>query len=163
LDAVRADLARTELRAPVEGQVLGLMNQTVGGVIQAGQKIMDVVPEDEHLILEAKIFPHLIDKVRSDDEVDIRFSAFAHSPQLVISGKILSISKDLLNDPPPSMTPTYYLARVVVTADGMKKLGNRQLQAGMPAEVVIKTGERSLMTYLLHPLIKRMAASMKEE
>lgn len=163
LDAVRADLARTELRAPVEGQVLGLMSQTVGGVIQGGQKIMDVVPEDEHLILEAKIMPHLIDKVRSDDSVDIRFSAFAHSPQLVISGKILSISKDLLNDPPPSLTPTYYLARVAVTPEGLKKLANRQLQAGMPAEVVIKTGERSLMTYLLHPLIKRMAASMKEE
>ena len=162
-DAVKGDLARTEVRSPVEGQVLGLMNQTVGGVIQGGQKIMDVVPEDDHLILEAKILPHLIDKVRSEDPVDIRFSAFAHSPQLVISGNILSISKDLLNDPPPSLTPTYYLARVVVTPEGMKKLGNRQLQAGMPAEVVIKTGERSLMTYLLHPLIKRMAASMKEE
>jgi protease secretion system membrane fusion protein len=82
---------------------------------------------------------------------------------LVVDGKILSISKDLLNDPPPSLTPTYYLARVVVTPEGMKKLGNRQLQAGMPAEVVIKTGERSLMTYLLHPLVKRIAASMKEE
>jgi membrane fusion protein, protease secretion system len=162
-DAVKADLARTEVRSPVEGQVLGLMNQTVGGVIQGGQKIMDVVPEDDHLILEAKILPHLIDKVRSDDPVDIRFTAFAHSPQLVVDGKILSISKDLLNDPPPSLTPTYYLARVVVTPDGMKKLGNRQLQAGMPAEVVIKTGERSLMTYLLHPLVKRIAASMKEE
>jgi membrane fusion protein, protease secretion system len=162
-DAVKADLARTEVRSPVEGQVLGLMNQTVGGVIQGGQKIMDVVPEDDHLILEAKILPHLIDKVRSDDPVDIRFTAFAHSPQLVVSGKILSISKDLLNDPPPSLTPTYYLARVVVTPEGMKKLGNRQLQAGMPAEVVIKTGERSLMTYLLHPLVKRIAASMKEE
>lgn len=162
-DAVKADLARTEVRSPVEGQVLGLMNQTVGGVIQGGQKIMDVVPEDDHLILEAKILPHLIDKVRSDDPVDIRFTAFAHSPQLVVAGKILSISKDLLNDPPPSLTPTYYLARVVVTPEGMKKLGNRQLQAGMPAEVVIKTGERSLMTYLLHPLVKRIAASMKEE
>jgi protease secretion system membrane fusion protein len=162
-DAVKADLARTEVRSPVEGQVLGLMNQTVGGVIQGGQKIMDVVPEDDHLILEAKILPHLIDKVRSEDPVDIRFTAFAHSPQLVVSGKILSISKDLLNDPPPSLTPTYYLARVVVTPEGMKKLGSRQLQAGMPAEVVIKTGERSLMTYLLHPLVKRIAASMKEE
>ena len=162
-DAVKADLARTELRSPAEGQVLGLMNQTVGGVIQAGQKIMDVVPDDEQLILEAKVLPHLIDKVRSDDPVDIRFTAFAHSPQLVVSGRILSISKDLLNDPPPSLTPTYYLARVVVTPEGMKKLGNRQLQAGMPAEVVIKTGERSLMMYLLHPLVKRIAASMKEE
>ncbi|MCL1861299.1 MAG: secretion protein HlyD, partial [Proteobacteria bacterium] len=57
----------------------------------------------------------------------------------------------------------YYLARVSVTEEGMKKLGKRQLQAGMPVEVVVITGERSMLTYLLHPLLKRMASSMKEE
>jgi protease secretion system membrane fusion protein len=68
----------------------------------------------------------------------------------------------LLIDPQPP-GETYYLARVVVTADGYKKLGNRQLQPGMPVEVIFLTGERSLLTYLLRPLTKRMAASMKEE
>ena len=58
---------------------------------------------------------------------------------------------------------SYYLARVVITPEGMKELGTRQLQAGMPAEVVIKTGERTVLTYLLHPFLKRMAASLKEE
>jgi protease secretion system membrane fusion protein len=58
---------------------------------------------------------------------------------------------------------SYFLARVQVTPEGMKTLGARQMQPGMPAEIVIKTGERSLLTYLIHPLTKRMAASMKEE
>ena len=63
----------------------------------------------------------------------------------------------------PQTGATYYLARVAVTAEGMKTLGKRSLQPGMPVEVVFKTGERSLLTYLIHPLTKRIAASMKEE
>ena len=94
---------------------------------------------------------------------DVRFSAFAHSPQLVVAGQVQSISSDLLTEQQGSMMVSYYLARVSVTPQGMKELGSRQLQPGMPAEVIIRTGERSLLTYLLHPLTKRLAASMKEE
>ncbi|MFM8866616.1 MAG: secretion protein HlyD, partial [Limnohabitans sp.] len=94
--------------------------------------------------------------------VDIRFNAFAHSPQLVLDGRVLSVSGDLLTDP-ASPQMSYYLARLEVTPEGLQKLGNRQLQSGMPAEVVIRTGERSMLTYLLHPLTKRMARSLKEE
>jgi len=72
------------------------------------------------------------------------------------------VSGDLLNDLQQPQY-SYYLARVQVTPEGIKTLGTRQMQPGMPAEIVIKTGERSLLTYLLHPLTKRMAASMKEE
>ncbi|MGD9550259.1 MAG: HlyD family secretion protein, partial [Burkholderiaceae bacterium] len=104
----------------------------------------------------------LIDKVHAGLPTDIRFSAFAHSPQLVVPGKVESISGDLLTDPQNPQI-SYYLARVSVTPEGRKILGQRQLQPGMPAEVIIKTGERSLLTYLLHPLAKRLAASMKEE
>ncbi len=163
--ALKAELERTDIRSPVAGQVIGLSVQTVGGVVQAGQKLMDIVPGDESLLLEIKIAPHLIDKVREGLPADIRFSTFAHSPQLMIEGKIQSISRDLLTEPQPTAAgnPSYYLARVVVTPAGMEKLGDRQMQAGMPAEVVIKTGERSLLTYLLHPLMKRVSASMKEE
>jgi protease secretion system membrane fusion protein len=72
-----------------------------------------------------------------------------------------SISADILTDP-VSNAP-FYLARVSITPEGMKTLGKRQLQPGMPVDVVIKTGERSLLTYLLHPLVKRISASLKEE
>lgn len=163
LVAVRADLERTEIRSPASGQAIGLAVQTVGGVIQAGQKLMDIVPEDEPLLLEAKIEPHLIDKVRTGLKTDVRFNAFSHSPQLVIEGEIMSVSSDLLTEQVGGGQISYYLARVKVTPEGMKVLGNRRLQPGMPVEVIVKTGERSMLTYLLNPLTKRLAASMKEE
>ena len=160
--AVTADLDRMEIKAPANGQVVGLSVQTVGAVLQPGQKLLDVVPDQQTLLLEAHIPPHLIDKVQAGLMADIRFNSFAHSPQLVVDGKVISVSGDLLNDPQQPQF-SYYLARVQVTPAGMKTLGARQMQPGMPAEIVIKTGERSLLTYLLHPLTKRMAASMKEE
>lgn len=156
------DLERMIIRAPAEGQVVGLAVQSVGAVVGGGQKIMDIVPNNESLILEAHVAPHMIDSVHVGREVDVRFSSFAHSPQLVVQGKVDSVSADLIYEPGANSMP-YYLIRASITPEGMKALGNRQMQPGMPAEVMIKTGERSLLTYLLHPLLKRMAASMKEE
>jgi membrane fusion protein, protease secretion system len=130
-------------------------------VVQPGQKIMDIVPENEPLLLEARVAPHMIDRVHAKLPVDVRFSTFAHSPQLVVEGQVVSVSGDLLTDQQSQIS--YYLARVQVTPEGLKTLGKRQLQPGMPVEVVFKTGERSLLTYLLHPLTKRMSAAMKEE
>ncbi len=159
--AVTDDLDRMVIRAPAEGQVVGLAVQHVGAVLAPGQKLADVVPQNETLILEARVPPNLIDKVHAGLAVDTRFSAFANSPALVVQGKVDSISADLLTD--PQINQSYFLARVSITPEGMKQLGNRQMQAGMPAEIIVKTGERSLLTYLLHPLVKRVAASMKEE
>jgi len=161
LRAVENELGRTEIRSPATGQVVGLAMHTVGGVIQPGQKLMDVVPTGEPLLLDAHVPPRFIDRVQNELPVDIRFSAFAHSPQLVVEGRVASVSGDLIAENPN--LPPFYLARVAVTPEGMRELGRRQLQPGMPAEVVFRTGERSLLTYLLHPLTKRVAASMKEE
>lgn len=158
--ATGEELKRTAIRSPAEGQVVGLTVQTVGAVVAPGQKLMDIVPENEALLIETRVEPHLIDKVKADALADVRFSSFAHSPQLVVEGRILSISNDVIAEP---NVPPYYLARLAITPPGMEILGKRQLQPGMPVEVVIKTGERSMLTYLLHPLIKRIAASMKEE
>lgn len=160
--AQKADLQRVEIRSPAAGQILGLTVQTVGAVVQPGQKLMDVVPDQQSLVLEAHIAPHLIDKVHAGLSADVRFNAFAHSPQLVVEGKVLSVSGDLLGDP-QNPQAVYYLARLAVTPEGLKVLGSRQMQPGMPAEVVIKTGERSMLKYLLSPLTKRLAGAMKEE
>jgi len=159
--AAQEELGRTIIRAPAEGQVVGIMEQTVGGVVGAGQRLMDIVPQDERLVLETRVPPHMIDRIQPGLITDVRFSAFAHSPSLVVQGRVDSISTDLITDPRTNMP--YYLGRVSITPEGMKELGNRQMQAGMPAEVVIKTGERTVLTYLLHPFLKRMAASLKEE
>ena len=155
------DLGRVEIRSPASGQVIGLAFQTVGGVIGPAQKLMDIVPVGQALLLEARVMPHLIDRVHVDLPVDVRFNSFSNTPQLVVDGKVVSVSTDLLTDNKTGQT--YYLARVGVTPEGYKKLGKRQLQSGMPVEVIFLTGERSMLTYLLSPLTKRMAASMKEE
>ena len=159
--AAEEELGRMEIRAPSAGHVVGLAMQSAGGVIQPAQKLMDIVPEGAALTVEARVPPQLVDRVVSGQPVDIRFSSFAHSPHLVVTGKVNTVSADLLTDPQSNVS--YYLARVTVTPDGMKTLGARQLQPGMPCELIFKTGERSLLTYLLHPLVKRVSASMKEE
>lgn len=166
LKALQEELTRTQVRSPVSGQVVGLQFQTVGSVVQPGQKILDVVPLNEGLLLEAKIVPYLIDKVHAGQVADVRFSSFANSPLLAVEGRIESISSDLLTEAnmnPDQPGASYYLARIVITPEGLKKLGHHVLQPGMPVQIVIKTGERSLLTYLLHPLIKRLAAALKEE
>jgi len=159
--ATRDDLTRIEIKSPADGQVVGLAFQSVGGVIGPGQKLMDVVPDGQALLIEARVAPHLIDRVHKGLPVDVRFSSFAHTPQLVVDGNVVSISADLLVD--QHTGAGYYLARIGVSAEGYKKLGKRQLQPGMPAEVIFLTGERSMLKYLLSPLTKRLAASMKEE
>jgi len=159
--ALQDELARTQILSPASGQVVALAAQTVGGVVSPGQKLMDIVPVNESLLLETRVLPHLIDSVHPGMPVDVRFSSFARSPQLVVEGKLTSVSGDLLVDPQTGVG--YYLARVTLTPEGLKKLGKRQMQPGMPVEVVLKTGERSMLTYLLHPLTKRIAASMNEE
>jgi len=161
-NAAKQDLERTEIKSPVTGQVVGLSVQTVGSVIQSGQRIMEIVPSQEQLVLETKIAPHLIDRVRVGDNVDVRFSSFSDSPQLVVTGVLKTLSSDVLIENTPNAAP-YYLARVHVTEAGLKTLGSRKMQPGMPAEIVIKTGSRTLLQYLVSPLIKRIAASMKEQ
>lgn len=163
LDAITAELGRVKIKAPVDGQVVGLAIASIGGVATPGQKLLDIVPNDEGVVLEARVPTHVIDRVRASDPVAVRFSAFARSPQLVVDGKIDSLSSDVVSEQTPAGTVSYYLARVSLTPEGLKKLGERHLQPGMNAEVLIKTGERSLLTYLLHPLTKRIASAMKEE
>ena len=144
------------------GQVVGLSVQTTGSVIQPGQKIMDIVPRDELLIVETKIATNLIDRIKPGNQVDVRFSGFADAPQLVIPAVLTTLSSDVLTDQGANASP-YYLARVSILPEGIKELGKRKMQPGMQVEVIIKTGSRTLLQYLVSPLTKRIAASLKEQ
>jgi protease secretion system membrane fusion protein len=161
LRAADQDMQRTEIRSPVDGHVIGLAVQSPGSVVQPVQKLMDIVPQDEGLLIEARVPPHLADRIRNGQAVDVRFAAFAHTPQLVVQGEVVSVSADAMQD--PQAQTTFFLARVSLTAQALDVLGERRLIPGLPAEVVFKTGERSLLAYWLHPLSKRLAESMKEE
>lgn len=164
LAAVTAELDRMVIKSPVDGQVVGLaLAQAGGGVVTPGQKLMDIVPEGETLLLDAKVPPQVIDRIKVGESAEVRFSSFADSPTLVVHGKLVSLAGDAMSEQVGASVMTYYLARVELTPEGVKALGGRTLQPGMPAEVLIKTGERSLLTYMLHPLIKRVAAAMTEE
>ena len=158
---IERKIKSTLLTANVSGQIVGLQKQSVGGVIQPAEKIMDVIPENEKLVIEAQVPPITIDRVAIEDPVDLRFASFSKSPMLVVQGKIISISKDILGDD-RSQSP-YYLARIILTDSGENKLGNRKLQPGMQVQVIIKTGKRTLLSYIVHPLTRRIASSMMEE
>lgn len=161
LRSSKEDFVRTVIRAPVDGYVNGMSALTEGGVISPAARLMDIVPKDEALILEVKIDPNIIDRVHAGLLVAINLHTFANDPSLVVEGQLESVSTDLVFETNPNLPP-YYLGRVRVTAEGMKKLGTRVLQPGMPAQATIKTGERTLMTYMLKPLLIRLSASMKE-
>ena len=164
LAAITADLGRMVLKSPVDGQVVGLVLAQAGaGVVTPGQKLMDIVPEGETLLLDAKVPPHVIDRIQVGENAEVRFSSFADSPTLVVHGRLVSLGGDAMSEQVGAAMMTYYLARVELTPAGVKALGGRNLQPGMPAEVLIKTGERSLLTYMLHPMLKRVAAAMTEE
>ena len=161
LTIAQRSLKKKEIKATVSGQVVDLRKQAVGAVVSPAEKIMDIIPKDETLVIETEIMPNLIDRVEVNDNVDIRFSTFSRTPLLVISGKVISISTDVLFKEKSNLP--YYLARVKVTKDGLEKLGMRKMRPGMEVSVIVKTGTRTLLTYLLHPITRRVAFSMKEE
>ena len=130
------------------------------GSAVTGAALMEVVPENEPLRVETQIAPHLIDKVHPGLDVDLLFSAFQQSTTPHVSGKMVNVSADVLFD--PNGVP-FYKAVVEVTPEGMKNLRQHQIRAGMPVEVFVRTGERTLMNYLIKPLTDRLQGALTEE
>lgn len=162
MQAAVQELERLQIKAPTAGQVLGLAVNSVGGIVQPGQHLLDILPDGASLRLEARIPPHVIDRVAVGDEVEVRFSAFAATPHLVVLGKVQSLSGDALTESTPAGGSSYFASKVVLTPEGMKALSGLTVQPGMTADILIRTGERSLLTYLLNPLLKRVSAAMTE-
>ncbi|WP_462381135.1 HlyD family type I secretion periplasmic adaptor subunit [Pseudomonas sp. Marseille-QA0892] len=159
--ALRDRLSRSVIRAPDDGMILGMTVHTIGGVVRAATPILDIVPSVSDLIVEAQVAPHDIDRVHPGKEADIRFSAFNSATTPVIQGQVLSVSADRLINEDTGMP--YYLARVGLTDEGARKLGSLKLLPGMPAEVLINAGERTMLQYLMQPATNAFARSMIEE
>jgi len=159
LIALEDELRRTEIRAPVAGSVVGLSVSTQGAVLAAGTRILDVIPNDERMIIEAQIQPHLIERIKAGIPAKLMFTALNPRLTPVVDGRLLSVSADLLSTP---QGLPYYLARVEVPPESLKQLGQVELHAGMPVEVILVTGERSLLNYLFKPISDRMARGLKE-
>lgn len=148
------DLANTEVRAPVSGTVMGASVHTVGGVVSAGAALMELVPKDDPLRVEAQLPVHMVDKVRPGLPVHVLFSALNQASTPHIEGRVVQVSADALAD--SRQNTNYFKVVVEVTPQGMTQLQHQEIRAGMPAEVFIKTGERTFMSYLLKPLLDRM-------
>lgn len=159
--ALEDRLTRVIIRAPDDGMVIGMTVHTIGGVVRAATPLLDIVPSVSDLVVEAQVSPNDIDRIAIGKLADIRFSAFNSATTPVIEGRVTSVSADRLTNE-KSGAP-YYLARVSVTQAGAQKLGDRKLLSGMPADVLINTGERTMLQYLMQPARNVIAQSMIEE
>jgi HlyD family secretion protein len=159
--AAEDQLHRVEIRAPQAGLVHELNVHTVGGVINAGETLMLIVPEGDTLIIEARIAPQDIDQVlNGSQQAYIRFSAFnAHTTPEVI-GHVQNVSADLTVDRMTGMS--YYVARISIPKSEIDKLDHKRLFPGMPAEVHFKTEDRTALAYLLKPVTDQMERAFRE-
>lgn len=164
LMAISDEYERTEIRAPISGYVVGLDVTTVGGVIRGGDKLLDIVPEGDMLVVEAQIPVNLINKVHVGQLATIHFQIIlAGGAAPAIEGKLMQISADRLLD--PRTGHPYYSARVAITPKGEAEMRKHKItpQPGMQTDVVILTGERTFLQYLIQPLRSRLALGMKEQ
>ncbi len=154
-------VTRTVIRAPDSGYVTGMQIHTVGGVISPGMVIVDIVPEDDELVIEAQISPNDIDRVALNQNANIRFSAFG-SMTPTIFGEVINLSADSFQDQNTGLS--YYTAEIKVSPEALADLGDDLvLMPGMPAEVFITTGERTFLQYLFKPFSNAVARSFRED
>lgn len=162
ITALSDQVKRTTVTAPVSGTVVGLKVHTVGAVIKPGEPIMEIVPSGDDFIVEARVPDRDIDNIYPGQYAEIRFSAFNQRLSNVIDGEVTNVSADSFED--EATGAKYYKARVKVTEDGKREMTeNMQLLAGMPAEVMIRTGERTFASYMIKPITDMLARAMREE
>jgi protease secretion system membrane fusion protein len=152
---------RLVMRAPVAGTVVDVAVNTVGGVVKPGDRVMDIVPEGEALVVEAQLAPQFIDRVRPGLPADVAFDAYVSMAQRPrVAGVVETVSADVMTD--PRTGAAHYTVRIRIHPDELARLGAIALFPGMQCSVTIKTGERTLLTYLLRPLRQRTASALLE-
>ena len=159
LMATEDRVERGAIRAPVEGTVLNLIPNTIGAVIGSGDTLLEVVPVINNLVIEARVSPMDIDRVSIGQAAEIRFSVFKDA--YMVSGILRKLSRDRLVDQETG-TP-YYSAEIQLLEEDLFLLDGMSLVPGMPAEVLIKTGQRSMLGYVTSPLSRTLSRSLLED
>jgi HlyD family secretion protein len=159
--AAQDQLMRIDIRAPQDGVVHQSTVHTVGGVIGPAEQIMLIVPDADLLAVEAKIQPQDIDQVRVGQTAGLRFSAFNQRTTPELDGKVTVVSADVTQD--QKSGATFYTVRIAVPASEVARLEGLKLVAGMPVETFIRTGERTVVSYLMRPLNDQVARAFKEK
>ncbi|MET0221115.1 MAG: HlyD family type I secretion periplasmic adaptor subunit [Tardiphaga sp.] len=158
--AARDTLDRIEIRAPTSGVVHQLAVHTIGGVIRAGDTVLQVVPDSEELQVEVRVQPNDIDQVRNGQKAFVRLSAFNQRITPQLSGDVSYVSADTSHD--QQTNAPYFSARVTLPEGERAKLANLQLVAGMPAEIFMQTGSRSMLSYLFKPIADQLQRAFVE-
>ncbi|HEX2840442.1 HlyD family type I secretion periplasmic adaptor subunit [Hyphomicrobium sp.] len=154
-------LKRTVITAPTGGTVINMRAKTLGGVVQRGESILEIVPTDDALIIDAHVYPNDINRVHPGLVAQIHLSAYSSRVLPRIEGRVKSVSPDRVTD--PSGQQAYYLARVEVDREKLKKdAPNVELIPGMAAEIVIVAEERTLLQYLWQPIEAALRRGMHE-
>lgn len=161
LTGLEFDLSNALVKTPVDGTVVGMSIFTNGGVIGSGFRMMDVVPSEDPLVVEGRLPVHLIDKVHPNLKIELIFSAFNQNQTPHIPGIVTNVSADRLVDEKSGQP--YYSVSAKVAPEGMKLVSSLQIKPGMPVDLFIKTGERTMMNYLLKPIVDHLKMSMTEE
>jgi len=154
-------LKRIDIRAPQDGTVFQSAVHTVGGVINAGDPIMLIVPAADNLTVEARINPQDIDQVQLGQSAVLRFTAFNARTTPEINGAVARVSADTTTDQRTGQS--YYLVRIAMPPAEIARLGEVRLVPGMPVEAFIQTGERTVISYLVKPLHDQLMRAMKEK
>ena len=150
-----------EIKTPVAGTVVGLSVFTQGAVIAPGFKLMDIVPLEDNLVVEGQLPVHLVDKVQADLPVNLMFTAYNQNKTPHVPGLVSQVSADRFLD--EKTGEPYYKVVTKVAPEGMKMVYNLKIRPGMPVQMFIKTGERTMMNYLLRPILDHLKLSMTEE
>ena len=159
--SAREKVERLRIRAPQGGVIENSKVHTVGGVITAGETIMDIVPQDERLIVEARVRPIDIDQIKVGQSSQIRITALDQRTTPQLTGKVLFRSADSQTD--ARTGEAHFIVKVELIKDARSKDALKRLQPGMPAELMINTGERTALAYLVKPIYESMNRAMREQ
>lgn len=154
-------LKRVEIRAPRSGIVQGIRVHTIGGVVRPGDLLMEIAPQDDDLVVQAQISPVDADIIMVGQEAEIRLTALNVRTTPTIYGTVVSVSGDALTD--SANQTKFFLSQIEISQSELVKLGDVKLSAGMPAEVLIQAGERTLLNYLVKPMSDALMRGLNEE
>ncbi|MGJ4996164.1 HlyD family type I secretion periplasmic adaptor subunit [Bradyrhizobium sp. HKCCYLS3077] len=158
--AARDQLDRIEMRAPNSGTIHQLAVHTIGGVIKPGETVMELVPDSDELQVEAHVQPKDIDHVHTGQDAMVRFNAFNQRTTPQLNGQVSFVSPDITND--QRSGSTYYTVRITLSDEERKRLGNLNLMPGMQAEVFVQTGSRTMLSYLMKPVLDQWRRAFVE-
>lgn len=160
IKAAKDVLKRLNVQAPVRGVIVKMHQNTTGGVVGSGEDILELLPADERLLVEAQMRPDDIDQVRVGLSAQLRLVAFNQRTTPTVDGEVVYVSADAMEGKQPG--EVYYVARIQLREESLAKIKDLDISPGMPVEVFVQTGERTFFEYLMRPITDSLARAFKE-